>query len=139
MYYKPYKKKRIHYRMPSTGKLVGYLVEEGGHVGAGDLYAEIEVMKMIMELRAAHSGKYVCLTFDTFVFNCGGFFATCIMHTGFITSRGLVLHWMLAPSSPPSSSTTLPKSKRFVTLQPVSFFYLCLTLRFYHKIIIFYE
>ena len=44
-------------RMPSTGKLVGYLVEEGGHVAAGDLYAEIEVMKMIMELRAVHSGK----------------------------------------------------------------------------------
>ncbi|ESN91710.1 hypothetical protein HELRODRAFT_70230, partial [Helobdella robusta] len=42
--------------IPSTGKLVGYLIEEGGHVNAGDLFAEIEVMKMIMELRAAHSG-----------------------------------------------------------------------------------
>lgn len=43
-------------RMPSTGKLVGFLVPDGGHVNAGDAFAEIEVMKMIMELKSNHSG-----------------------------------------------------------------------------------
>ena len=30
-------------RSPSAGKLLGYLVEDGGHVFAGQAYAEIEV------------------------------------------------------------------------------------------------
>jgi biotin carboxyl carrier protein len=30
---------------------VRYVVEDGGHVNAGDAYAEMEVMKMIMTLR----------------------------------------------------------------------------------------
>ena len=43
-------------RSPSTGKLLSYLVEDGAHVYAGDVYAEIEVMKMVMELRVAETG-----------------------------------------------------------------------------------
>ncbi|XP_013400503.1 acetyl-CoA carboxylase isoform X2 [Lingula anatina] len=43
-------------RSPSAGKLVAYLVEDGGHTFAGDVYAEIEVMKMVMELRVTESG-----------------------------------------------------------------------------------
>lgn len=43
-------------RSPSAGKLVQFLVEDGGHVKAGNVYAEIEVMKMIMELRTTVSG-----------------------------------------------------------------------------------
>uniref|UniRef100_A0A6G1S971 Acetyl-CoA carboxylase n=1 Tax=Aceria tosichella TaxID=561515 RepID=A0A6G1S971_9ACAR len=43
-------------RSPSTGKLVQYLVEDGQHVEAGQPYAEIEVMKMIMSLNAQESG-----------------------------------------------------------------------------------
>ena len=46
-------------RSPSTGKLINYLVEDGGHVFAGDVYAEIEVMKMVMELRVSENGWYV--------------------------------------------------------------------------------
>jgi acetyl-CoA carboxylase/biotin carboxylase 1 len=38
-------------RSPSAGKLVQFLVADGAHVKVGDVYAEIEVMKMIMELR----------------------------------------------------------------------------------------
>ena len=37
------------------GKLIQYLVEDGGHVFQNDVYAEIEVMKMVMELRVAES------------------------------------------------------------------------------------
>jgi acetyl-CoA carboxylase/biotin carboxylase 1 len=40
----------------STGKLVRYLVDDGGHVGADAPYAEVEVMKMVMTLLAPASG-----------------------------------------------------------------------------------
>lgn len=43
-------------RSPSSGKLVRFLVEDGGHVNAGDQYAEIEVMKMVMALSATAAG-----------------------------------------------------------------------------------
>jgi acetyl-CoA carboxylase/biotin carboxylase 1 len=43
-------------RSPSAGKLVQLTVEDGQHVQAGEVYAEIEVMKMLMELRATVSG-----------------------------------------------------------------------------------
>ncbi|XP_041352027.1 acetyl-CoA carboxylase-like isoform X1 [Gigantopelta aegis] len=43
-------------RSPSAGKLLSYLVEEGSHVFAGDVYAEIEVMKMVMELQVSECG-----------------------------------------------------------------------------------
>lgn len=44
-------------RSPSAGKLVSFTVEDGGHVDAGQAYAEIEVMKMIMTLTASESGS----------------------------------------------------------------------------------
>lgn len=43
-------------RSPSAGKLIQYIVEDGGHVFSGQCYAEIEVMKMVMTLTAAESG-----------------------------------------------------------------------------------
>ncbi|CAH1397030.1 unnamed protein product [Nezara viridula] len=43
-------------RSPSAGKLLSLIVEDGGHVGKGQAYAEIEVMKMVMTLTAAESG-----------------------------------------------------------------------------------
>ncbi|BFZ10005.1 hypothetical protein BsWGS_13044 [Bradybaena similaris] len=43
-------------RSLSAGKLINYLVEDGGHVFAGDVFAEIEVMKMVMELRSSENG-----------------------------------------------------------------------------------
>jgi acetyl-CoA carboxylase/biotin carboxylase 1 len=43
-------------RSPSSGKLVRFLVEDGGRVNAGDQFAEIEVMKMVMALSAAAAG-----------------------------------------------------------------------------------
>lgn len=44
-------------RGPSAGKLLGYLVEDGGHVYAGQSYCEIEVMKMVMTLAATECGN----------------------------------------------------------------------------------
>ncbi|KAL5009691.1 hypothetical protein ScPMuIL_011996 [Solemya velum] len=43
-------------RTPSAGKLLNFVAEDGGHVFAGDVYAEIEVMKMVMELRVTENG-----------------------------------------------------------------------------------
>lgn len=45
-------------RAPSTGKLINFLVEDGGHIIAGEVYAEIEVMKMVMELKVEETGWY---------------------------------------------------------------------------------
>ncbi|ELU03368.1 hypothetical protein CAPTEDRAFT_150877 [Capitella teleta] len=41
---------------PSTGKLIRYLVEDGEHILMNEVYAEIEVMKMVMDLRVTESG-----------------------------------------------------------------------------------
>ncbi|XP_049326203.1 acetyl-CoA carboxylase 2 isoform X3 [Astyanax mexicanus] len=43
-------------RSPSAGKLLQYIVDDGGHVTAGHPYAEIEVMKMVMTLVVHESG-----------------------------------------------------------------------------------
>uniref|UniRef100_A0A3P8VUQ0 acetyl-CoA carboxylase n=1 Tax=Cynoglossus semilaevis TaxID=244447 RepID=A0A3P8VUQ0_CYNSE len=43
-------------RSPSAGKLIQFTVEDGGHLFAGQCYAEIEVMKMVMTLTTAESG-----------------------------------------------------------------------------------
>ncbi|XP_076277454.1 acetyl-CoA carboxylase isoform X2 [Lasioglossum baleicum] len=44
-------------RSPSAGKLVSFLVDDGGHVNAGQAYAEIEVMKMVMSVTASEAGS----------------------------------------------------------------------------------
>lgn len=44
-------------RSPSAGKLINFLVEDGGHVYAGQAYAEIEVMKMVMTVTAGEAGR----------------------------------------------------------------------------------
>ncbi|XP_025161543.1 acetyl-CoA carboxylase isoform X2 [Harpegnathos saltator] len=44
-------------RSPSAGKLINFLVEDGGHVGASQAYAEIEVMKMVMTVTASEAGS----------------------------------------------------------------------------------
>jgi acetyl/propionyl-CoA carboxylase alpha subunit len=44
-------------RSPSAGKLLHYTVEDGGPIEAGQVYAEIEVMKMVTELRCPSKGQ----------------------------------------------------------------------------------
>ncbi|KAJ2555299.1 acetyl-coenzyme-A carboxylase [Coemansia sp. RSA 1933] len=43
-------------RSPSPGKLVRFLVDSGEHVKSGEAYAEIEVMKMYMQLTTSEDG-----------------------------------------------------------------------------------
>lgn len=38
------------------GRMVRYLIEDGGHIGEGGAFAEVEVMKMILPLRASIGG-----------------------------------------------------------------------------------
>ncbi|OWK61182.1 Acetyl-CoA carboxylase 2 [Lonchura striata] len=44
-------------RSPCAGKLLQYTVEDGGHVDEGKVYAEIEVMKIIMTLAVEEAGQ----------------------------------------------------------------------------------
>lgn len=43
-------------RSPSAGKLINFLIEDGGYVSKGQPYAEIEVMKMVMTLSSLEAG-----------------------------------------------------------------------------------
>ncbi|XP_065368602.1 acetyl-CoA carboxylase isoform X2 [Calliphora vicina] len=43
-------------RSPSAGKLINLLIEDGAHVNKGQVYAEIEVMKMVMTLTSVEAG-----------------------------------------------------------------------------------
>ena len=43
-------------RSASAGKLLKFLVDDGGHVNSGQAYAEIEVMKMVMSLCSPSAG-----------------------------------------------------------------------------------
>ncbi|XP_009995147.1 PREDICTED: acetyl-CoA carboxylase 2 [Chaetura pelagica] len=44
-------------RSPSAGKLLQYTVDDGGHVAEGSVFAEIEVMKIIMTLTVEEAGR----------------------------------------------------------------------------------
>ncbi|CAH1789095.1 unnamed protein product [Owenia fusiformis] len=63
-------------RAPSTGKLINYTVEDGGQVYPGMVYAEIEVMKMVMELRVQESGRLHYMKRSGAILEAGGIMAT---------------------------------------------------------------
>ncbi|KFQ91765.1 Acetyl-CoA carboxylase 2, partial [Nipponia nippon] len=44
-------------RSPSAGKLLQYAVDDGGHIAEGNVFAEIEVMKIIMTLTVEEAGR----------------------------------------------------------------------------------
>ena len=62
-------------RSPSAGKLIQYLTEDGQHIQAGEVYAEIEVMKMLMELRSNVSGVFKQLKRNGAVLEVGAIIA----------------------------------------------------------------
>ena len=59
---------------PSAGKLIGYVVEDGAEIGQNEVYAELEVMKMVMQVKVARAGKLIHeknrLTVDSGNVNC---------------------------------------------------------------------
>ena len=44
---------------PSAGKLINYLVENGTYIEAETTYAELEVMKMVMQVKVTLGGKLI--------------------------------------------------------------------------------
>ncbi|WAR06945.1 ACAC-like protein [Mya arenaria] len=69
----------VQYRSPSAGKLINYAMEDGGHVYAGDVYAEIEVMKMVMELRVTENGCIQYVKRPGAVLDSGGIVANLVL------------------------------------------------------------
>ncbi|XP_026673591.1 acetyl-CoA carboxylase isoform X3 [Ceratina calcarata] len=63
-------------RSPSAGKLINFLVEDGGHVNAGQAYAEIEVMKMVMTVTASEAGNVSYIKRPGAVLEAGTLIAT---------------------------------------------------------------
>ncbi|XP_031330897.1 acetyl-CoA carboxylase isoform X2 [Photinus pyralis] len=63
-------------RSPSAGKLIGFLVEDGGHVYRGQAFAEIEVMKMVMTLTAGEAGTVSYIKRPGAVLDAGSIIAT---------------------------------------------------------------
>lgn len=63
-------------RSPSAGKLINFLVEDGGHVYRGQAYAEIEVMKMVMTVTATEAGSVFYVKRPGAVLDAGSIIAT---------------------------------------------------------------
>lgn len=63
-------------RSPSAGKLINYLVEDGGHIDKGKPFAEIEVMKMVMTLTADEAGNVFYVKRPGAVLDAGSILAT---------------------------------------------------------------
>ncbi|CAH1163265.1 unnamed protein product [Phaedon cochleariae] len=63
-------------RSPSAGKLIGYIIDDGGHVVKGQAFAEIEVMKMVMTLTASESGLVTYVKRPGAVLDAGSIIAT---------------------------------------------------------------
>ncbi|KAJ8967322.1 hypothetical protein NQ314_002949 [Rhamnusium bicolor] len=64
------------FRSPSAGKLIGYIVDDGGHVNKGQAFAEIEVMKMVMTLTANETGTLTYVKRAGAVLDAGSIIAT---------------------------------------------------------------
>ncbi|KAK6633678.1 hypothetical protein RUM44_004285 [Polyplax serrata] len=62
-------------RSPSAGKLLNFLVDDGGHLEAGQAYAEIEVMKMVMTLSVTETGTLVYVKRPGAVLDAGSLIA----------------------------------------------------------------
>ncbi|XP_022181493.1 acetyl-CoA carboxylase isoform X1 [Myzus persicae] len=64
------------FRSPSAGKLISFLIEDGGQVKKGQPYAEIEVMKMVMTLTATENGRVYYSKRPGAVLDAGSLIAT---------------------------------------------------------------
>ncbi|KAK3798057.1 hypothetical protein RRG08_034617 [Elysia crispata] len=99
-------------RSPSAGKMISYLVEDGGHVYAGDVFAEIEVMKMVMELRASENGCVHYLKRPGAVLDAG-----CIVAYLSLDDPSRVQQAKLFEGSLPSQENTAHGDKRHQVFQ----------------------
>lgn len=88
-------------RSPSAGKLISFLVEDGGHVEAGQAYAEIEVMKMVMSVTAPEAGSVLFVKRPGAVLEAGALIARLELDDpSLITRAQEFLGRFPGPSSP---------------------------------------
>ncbi|KAJ8957940.1 hypothetical protein NQ318_001938 [Aromia moschata] len=76
-------------RSPSAGKLIGCIVEDGGHVSKGQAFAEIEVMKMVMTLTASESGIVTYVKRPGAVLDAGAVIATLELDDPTLVTRAV--------------------------------------------------
>ncbi|KAI5726751.1 hypothetical protein M8J76_007892 [Diaphorina citri] len=76
-------------RSPSAGKLLSFLVEDGGHITKGQAYAEIEVMKMVMTLAASESGSVFYVKRPGAVVDAGSLIATLELDDASLVTKAI--------------------------------------------------
>nr|XP_018903562.1 PREDICTED: acetyl-CoA carboxylase isoform X3 [Bemisia tabaci] len=76
-------------RSPSAGKLLSFLIEDGGHVSKGQAYAEIEVMKMVMTLTASENGNVTFAKRPGAVLDAGSLIATLELDDPSLVTKAL--------------------------------------------------
>eukprot|EP00921_Rhytidocystis_pertsovi_P009899 GHVQ01015864.1.p1 GENE.GHVQ01015864.1~~GHVQ01015864.1.p1 ORF type:complete len:2586 (+),score=270.64 GHVQ01015864.1:249-8006(+) len=74
-------------RAPVSGKLVRWLVANDSYVSKGTVYAEIEIMKMYMQLHVNDAGKVTHVVSEGAVFKAGDLLATLELSGGIVVDK----------------------------------------------------
>jgi len=90
----------------SAGKLVRFTVENGAHVKAGDVFAEVEVMKMYMPLLAQESGIIRLVAGEGSILKGGELLATLDLDDPSQVTKSLPFDGALPNFRPPKSFGT---------------------------------
>ncbi|XBW38089.1 hypothetical protein QEN19_003676 [Hanseniaspora menglaensis] len=98
-------------RTPSPGKLVKYMVEDGEHISAGHVFAEVEVMKMQMPLIAQESGIVQLLKQPGSTLNAGDILAILTLDDPSKVKHALPYEGLLPAFGTPSVEGTKPVHK----------------------------
>ncbi|KAH3668226.1 hypothetical protein OGAPHI_001980 [Ogataea philodendri] len=98
-------------RTPSPGKLVKYLVENGGHISAGQPFAEVEVMKMFMPLIAQEDGIVQLLKQPGSTLNAGDILAILALDDPSRVKHALPFEGTLSDLGSPIAVGTRPVHK----------------------------
>ncbi|PHJ25472.1 acetyl-coa carboxylase acc2, partial [Cystoisospora suis] len=91
-------------RPPVSGKLVRWLVANEQNVVKGQSYAEIEIMKMYMQLHVEETGKLMHAMSEGAVFQAGDLLATLELPPGVVVTKATPFEGTFPPSSSFSSS-----------------------------------
>lgn len=88
-------------RASTTGKLMRFLVKDGEHVQPGTPFAEIEVMKMLMQLQANHAGVITHVASEEMYVKAGDVLATLDLDDKEGITRAEVFTGQFPPFLPP--------------------------------------
>eukprot|EP00286_Rhodomonas_abbreviata_P020696 CAMPEP_0181292940 /NCGR_PEP_ID=MMETSP1101-20121128/2789_1 /TAXON_ID=46948 /ORGANISM="Rhodomonas abbreviata, Strain Caron Lab Isolate" /LENGTH=2575 /DNA_ID=CAMNT_0023397473 /DNA_START=176 /DNA_END=7903 /DNA_ORIENTATION=- len=93
-------------RASTTGKLVRFLIDDGEEVQPGTAFAEMEVMKMYMQLQASHAGVLHHVANKESYVKAGDVIATLDLHDKEGITQAKVFEGGFPPFSPPHLSGT---------------------------------